>query len=253
MTYVDEQYRTVSYDILAGHSFGGTFAAYALLEKPELFNAYIAISPYLMWDDDHMVKEAAKKLKPEYAHPIFFYMTVGDEPDYYKALADFNKLVETRSPKDISLTYVLMPEENHRSIPHKSIYQGLEEIYSGWQLPTSTFIAGFEAIDKHYQALSEMYGYRIRTPEYTLNALGYNYLNNDEMEQALKVFAENIDRYPESANVYDSYGEALEKNEQLALAEANYAKAVEIAEKESHPYLKVYVKNLERVSKKLTP
>jgi hypothetical protein len=253
MTFIDGQYRTVPYDILAGHSFGGTFATYALLEKPELFDAYIAMSPYLMWDDDFMVKEAEQKLRPEYEHPIVFYMTVGNEPNYYGALAEFTQLVETKSSKDITLTYELMQDENHGSIPHMSIYRGLEEIYSGWKLPKSTFIAGLDAIDKHYQSLSERYGYRIGTPEYTVNALGYYYLNNDQMEKSLKVFDENLSRFPESANVYDSYGEALEKKGQLSLAEANYSKAVEIAEKEDHPYLNVYVRNLERVSKKLTP
>lgn len=249
--FVDQEYRTVSYDILAGHSFGGTFATYTLLEQPELFDAYIAISPYLMWDDDYLVKEAELKLKPDYPRPISFYMTIGDEPDYYKALADFKRLVELKCPNDIELTYVMMQDENHGSVPHLSIYHGLEAFYSGWKLPDKTFIAGLDAIDKHYQTLSETYGYAIEAPEYLVNRLGYYYMNNDEMEAALTVLSENIRRFPGSANVYDSYGEALEKTDQLEKAEKNYMKAVEIAGKEKHPYLNVYNNNLKRVQEKL--
>ena len=62
--FVDRNYRTSPYDVLVGHSFGGTFATYALLTRPDLFSAYIAISPYLMFDDESLVKKSEKKLCP---------------------------------------------------------------------------------------------------------------------------------------------------------------------------------------------
>jgi len=109
---------------------------------------------------------------------------------------------------------------------------------------------GITAIDKHYKNLSKKYGYEITTPEYTINRLGYNYLANDEVAMAISVFQSNANRFPASANVYDSLGEAYEKSGQLDKAEVNYAKAVEIAEAKEHPNLKIYTQNLERVRKK---
>lgn len=35
---------------LFGSSLGGLFTLYALLERPEAFNAYIAVSPAIWWD-----------------------------------------------------------------------------------------------------------------------------------------------------------------------------------------------------------
>ena len=81
--------------------------------------------------------------------------------------------------------------------------------------------------------------------------MGYNYLANEEVEMAISVFQENVNRFPNSANVYDSLGEAYEKNGQLDKAETNYAKSVEIAEIKKHPNLKIYKQNLARVQKKL--
>ena len=49
--YVEANYRTRSYRILVGHSFGGLFAVYALTTRPRVFNAYIAISPSLHWNN----------------------------------------------------------------------------------------------------------------------------------------------------------------------------------------------------------
>ena len=52
--------------------------------------------------------------------------------------------------------------------------------------------------------------------EGNLNQLGYRLLQNGNIEESLKIFKLNIDEYPKSANVYDSYGDALlEKGDSL--------------------------------------
>ncbi len=63
--------------------------------------------------------------------------------------------------------------------------------------------------------------------EETMNTLGYSYLEKN-LEAALAIFKMNIDMYPASSNVYDSYGEALLKNGDKDLAIENYKKSVEL-------------------------
>jgi len=250
--YVDKNYRTQPYNILIGHSLGGTFAAYAFLSQPETFDAYIAISPYLAYDENLLVKKAETSLKSSYNDSKQFYMTLGDEPKYVESVENFTKIVKSNSPEGLEFSYVVMKDENHGSIPHLSIYNGLESIYSQWQLPKEKYAEGLASIDNHYKSLSEKYSYEIETPEYTINGLGYYYLGKKEnIDKAIKVFKENVKRFPESANVYDSLGEAFEKNNHTEKAEKNYKKAVEIAEKEEHPYLKVYQQNLKRIQENL--
>ena len=53
-------------------------------------------------------------------------------------------------------------------------------------------------------------------------------LNKDENEEAAAVFKLNVDLFPESFNVYDSYGEALLKMGDKEGAIKNYKKSVEI-------------------------
>lgn len=250
LPFIERNYKTEPYEILVGHSFGGTFATYALLNQPEVFDAYIAISPFMMYDDGFVVKEAKSKLKSNYLSNVQFFMTVGDEPGYFETLAEFENIVENKSPKGFKFTYVKMPNENHGSIPHLSIYRGLESIYSDWKLPKEEFKEGLASVDKHYASLSQNYGYEIATPEYTINALGYYFLNEKEMKKAIKVFRENVKRFPKSANVYDSLGEAFENDNQLAEAKENYSIAFELASKKDHPNLNVYEKNLNRVKEK---
>jgi len=251
MPFVNNNFRTQPYELLVGHSFGGTFATYALINDPDLFKAYIAISPYLMYDDAFMVQQAKKKLPKSFNNDVNFYMTVGNEPDYFETLAEFQKVINERSPKGLELTYLKMENENHGTTPHMSIYNGLESIYSGWRLPKDAFSKGLVAVDDHYKLLSKKYGYTIETPEYTINALGYYLMNNENVDKAIAVFKENVDRFPKSANVYDSLGEAYENNNEFKKAEKNYKIAVDYARKIYHPNLSIYEDNLKRMQDKL--
>ena len=62
------------------------------------------------------------------------------------------------------------------------------------------------------------------------------------MKSALCIFRLNLDLYPETSNVYDSYGEALMVDGQINLAIQNYQKSLELNPEN---------KNAERVIKKL--
>ena len=67
------------------------------------------------------------------------------------------------------------------------------------------------------------------------------------MENAIRIFKENIKRYPKSANVYDSLGEAYENSGQIDLAKANYQMAYELGMQNGNPNTEVYHTNLLRV------
>ncbi len=246
--YIEENFRTTPYRILVGHSYGGTFTTYTFLEKPDTFNSYIAISPYLHWDNELLVTQAETALKSSYDKYKYLYMTLGDEQAYVPAIDKFVSIVETKSPENLEFTYTQMIKETHGSIPHLTVYNGLEKLYSGWNLPQEKYEEGLAAIDDHYKNISEKFNYEIKTPEYAINMLGYNYLLKEEFEKAIEVFQENIKRFPASANVYDSLGEAYENNEQYELAKQNYEKACELA-KEDDPNLNVFKENMERMQK----
>jgi hypothetical protein len=247
MPYVDKNYRTYPYEILVGHSLGGTFATYSLLTSPNVFDAYIAISPYLMYDDDMLLAKTKTDLAASYNPEQIFYMTLGDEPKYTESVESFAKMVKTASPKGLEFSYTHMTKEDHTTIPHLSIYYGLETIYTDWKLPKEAMKQGLASVDNHYNQLSEKYGYKVIAPENTINLLGYQYINEKNYDEAIKVFKQNVKRYPESANVYDSLGEAYEYSGKLTEAEKNYAKAVELGEQQKHAFLETFKVNLNRI------
>jgi len=64
--------------------------------------------------------------------------------------------------------------------------------------------------------------------EQDLNALGYSFLGNEELDNAIEVFKLTTILFPDSFNAYDSYGEALLKANRKAEAIEMYEKSIEL-------------------------
>jgi len=79
MPWVERNYRTRPYRILVGHSYGGLFAIHTLITRPGVFNAYIAISPSLQWDNQGLVPKAEAFFEATPELDADFFMTAGNE------------------------------------------------------------------------------------------------------------------------------------------------------------------------------
>jgi hypothetical protein len=60
-----------------------------------------------------------------------------------------------------------------------------------------------------------------------------------------------VERYPDSANVYDSLAEAYEKGGQLDLAKPLYDRAQALGQQNNDPNRALYKANFDRASEKL--
>ena len=86
---------------------------------------------------------------------------------------------------------------------------------------------GIEAATERYNKIKAENPDEYNFNEMSINTLGNNYLEKD-VKTALAIFKLNVDEFPSSFNVYNSYGEALLKNGQTDLAIESYKKSVEI-------------------------
>ena len=64
--------------------------------------------------------------------------------------------------------------------------------------------------------------------EAAVNELGYDLLGDDRFDAAIAVFRRNVERFPESANTWDSLGEAYLEAGELEAALENYQRSVEL-------------------------
>jgi tetratricopeptide (TPR) repeat protein len=84
-----------------------------------------------------------------------------------------------------------------------------------------------EAIKRYYEAKEKEFDdYNFK--EGQLNELGYNLLQGQRYDDAIKIFELNISLFPNSANVYDSMGEGCMLKGSKELAILNYKKSLEL-------------------------
>ncbi len=253
---IEKQYRVQPYRVLAGHSFGGLFAIHAMISKPALFNSYVAVSPSLQWENGEALKRAEEFLKNQKEMRVTLYTSLGNEPGGIGENFDrFREVLSKTSIKGFEWQAERMSDEDHGSVVLRSHYAGLRKVFEGWQLPrdlTSGAAPGdLKGADAHYKKLSEKFGYSIPVPEALINQMGYQFLFNAKPEEAIAVFKTNVERYPASANVYDSLAEAYERGGRIDLAEPLYDKARLLGQQNNDPNAALYKTNYERAHAKL--
>jgi tetratricopeptide (TPR) repeat protein len=70
--------------------------------------------------------------------------------------------------------------------------------------------------------------------ENSFNALGYQYLGQNRIDEAVAVFEMNVRAFPESSNPWDSLGEGYAARGEVDRAIAAYKKSVELDPSNSH-------------------
>lgn len=134
--FMRESFRVNGFRTLVGHSLGGLFAIYALATEPQLFNAYLAISPSIWWNDQAVVDSLESKLRNNTELRALLYMSVGNESGGMTgAIYKVASVLESLSPDNIRWTYKIHPEETHPTNYFISAIEGLEFFYKDWYIP----------------------------------------------------------------------------------------------------------------------
>lgn len=250
--HVDRTYRTTPFRMLVGHSFGGLFAVHSLVTEPDLFSATLSISPSLWWDEGLSVEQTRDlfKARPDLKHRLF--LTLADEGgDMVEQFRNMQTVLKYEAPESLSWHAEVYDGETHSTIPMPSVYSGLRFFFPRWQVPPFALRDGLEAIDRHFASLSEDYGYPMSAPESTINNLGYQTMGEGKVEQAIEIFKVNVERFPESANVYDSLGEAMEAGGRLQEAMRLFNKAFDLGTRAADPNAQVYKSHADAVRRKI--
>lgn len=200
---IERRYRTRPYRVIVGHSLGGLFALHALNERPALFNAYLAISPSLWYDDHAIVQRTLSMLaaKPDLRADL--YMTLGDERG--GMLSGFHALsagFAEANAKNFRWQAKRSPEETHGSIPFHSTYDGLQMLFDGWYIADAMKMyeqAGLAAIERHYAQLSQRMGFEVRVPLRPFITLHRALEEQRRMDEAVRVVERAMELHAEDA------------------------------------------------------
>jgi predicted alpha/beta superfamily hydrolase len=128
--FVNRTYRTNQDRTIIGQSLGGLLATEILLKKSDLFNRYIIVSPSLWWNDESLLKDGPALLSEKAVSATQVYISVGSEGKQMEDDAkNLSQLISTGAGKSLKVDFVPMPEENHLTILHLSVYKAFQMLY----------------------------------------------------------------------------------------------------------------------------
>lgn len=130
MPHIEKNYRTTDYSILYGMSNSALFAVYALLERPEVFDAYIASSPMIGHCPDFIRKKADAFVTKERLKNRVLYMIYGTEDSQRVTsyVPEFQDYLKANTPPNFTSYLEILEDEGH--VPDSSLQRGLRYIYS---------------------------------------------------------------------------------------------------------------------------
>jgi predicted alpha/beta superfamily hydrolase len=128
--YIESQFKTTD-TYLFGQSLGGLLATEILLKKPEMFDNYFIISPSLWWDDESLLKQASQVVSKIPDTKKFIYISVGkgEHPVMVKDAEDLYDILKKANKKNWTVEYKMMETDNHATILHRSLYEGLVKLF----------------------------------------------------------------------------------------------------------------------------
>jgi predicted alpha/beta superfamily hydrolase len=130
--YVNKTYPSNGDNLLWGHSLGGLFVTYAMLQSPATFKSYIAVDPSIWWDKNYVAKMAASKLSALAGLNTTFYVSGRDDASMKEMKVDtLEAVLKNHAPADLHWKVVSYPGESHSSVRLKTTYDGLRFSYDG--------------------------------------------------------------------------------------------------------------------------
>ena len=236
--FIEKEYKTCPERIAIGHSNGGTFITYCLLNHPQMFNAYIAVSPNLAYDGSQLVMGLEALEPAKVSGDIFFYISKANESStngfndwdnaHKRAVTILN---DGKFSGKISLvSQDFSTSQNHYSVFPFATLSGLDA-YLDYR-----FFNARNSL-KYYTELSKK-GLLDITADF-INNLAYDCLNKNKYEDALNVIDYGIEKFPENHNLYDSKGEFYERMGYVKNAAASYKKAMEVLTDQKSKYHEV--------------
>lgn len=223
--HVDSKYRTAPYRAIYGASNSGFFTVYTMLNRPNLFNGYLASSPSIMRIPTKLHQKIKtgpiQTLKEDRSLHIIYSDEEGELPTF---VSDFSKVVEDHKPQNF--TYKVDELVNQGHVPAIDFTMFLLALY-----PDFNPLEKLDSLDKvvqHFAGLSTRYGYEIQPPISVIFDLGVDNIISKNLVVAEEIFQYSLEVYPEGKESYVGMGVVRRDQDQVEGAKAMFEKALAI-------------------------
>ncbi|KQW78913.1 alpha/beta hydrolase [Brevundimonas sp. Root1279] len=129
--FVEGRFRTSGETALMGESLAGLFVVETFLKEPQMFDAYVAVSPSLWWDGGRLARQAGAHLRDHSNDPRTVILTMGEEGPEAAALMDtLTSNLRDHALPGVTWSYEPRPLERHSTIYHGAALDAFRSLYA---------------------------------------------------------------------------------------------------------------------------
>ncbi len=126
--FVEREYRAdPAHRVLAGASLGGLFTLYSMYSKPDLFSAWVAVTPAVAVNDGWLLgyEERFARAGGQLKGRLFASMGENESPGYLSAILAYNSRVASRKYPSLAYQFRIVDGERHAGMQLESYTRGL--------------------------------------------------------------------------------------------------------------------------------
>ncbi len=243
--HIEENYRTAATRIAVGHSNGGSFLMFSLLERPELFDVFIALSPNFAFDQEQL-NDRIRNFDPQtLPNQKYIFISSANEtdvtgwPNWQRGRENAYRLLrEPNWEECVHLTVKPFPNETHASTYPIGVISGFSDYFRFLYFDYDQLK---DYVDKLYLADPK----NIDAEE--LNGYAYNLQKRGQVANALKLLQYANKLYPTDLEITMSMGDLYRQEKDKKRALEYYNKYTFLLEKQRSELNKDDYAELKRV------
>jgi hypothetical protein len=131
--FVEREYRVdPAHRVLAGASLGGLFTLYAMYSQPDLFSAWVAVTPAVMVNDSWLLsyEEEFAQASGQIEGRLFVSMGENESPRFLAPILHYNSRVASRGYRELAYRFRIIDGERHAGMQLESYTRGLRFVFA---------------------------------------------------------------------------------------------------------------------------
>ncbi|MBO0340409.1 alpha/beta hydrolase-fold protein [Flagellimonas profundi] len=270
LPHLEKKYRLAKFRMIVGFSPASVFAFHTVLNKPDLFQAYICLAAGNIIGDGHAkdqrLIEAFEELyrKPglpkHYLYVVSGGKDVEDQPYIQTNVKDFNDLLKKYQASGIYAKAEIIEGEGHTDVVLPGLISAFNFIFprDRWDVDYLNLIeqkgTAKANILHFYDELSKTYNFKIYPNAdrlYSMSCLkniGRRLLGANKTEEAIELYQYWTDLYPRSHLAHYFLGMSYKEANNLEKAAEAYNRSHTLALSQNSDDAKLYKKALETIT-----
>jgi len=130
--FVEREYRVdPAHRVLAGASLGGLFTLYAMYSQPDLFSAWVAVTPAVALEDSWLLRyeEEFAQAGGQLEGRLFVSMGENENPRFLAPILQYNSRVASRKYRELAYRFRIVDGERHAGMQLESYTRGLRFVF----------------------------------------------------------------------------------------------------------------------------